>query len=161
MPLSINVRHLEEKVLSLEGALPVAELELDNHDELVHVSQPLRYDLTAQKMGHDILVQGRLELVLECECARCLKPFEFKLELPDWVAHLPLEGEEKIVIKNDCMDLTPYIREDILLAFPQHPLCESDCAGLPKRSVATAKKPKGASQTEDSSAWSELNKLKF
>jgi uncharacterized metal-binding protein YceD (DUF177 family) len=55
--------------------------------------------------------------------------------------------------------LTPYLREDILLEMPQHPLCEAGCAGLPNR--AEQNKTKGASPTEGSSAWSELNKLKF
>ena len=49
-----------------------------------------------------------------------------------WIADLPLVGEEKVAVDNDCVDLTPYLREDILLAFPQHPLCEPDCRGLPK-----------------------------
>jgi uncharacterized metal-binding protein YceD (DUF177 family) len=72
---------------------------------------------------------------------------------------LPLEGPEKAAMKDDLVDLTPYLREDILLEFPQHPLCEADCAGLPNRPKPN--KTKGASQTEGSSAWSELNKLKF
>jgi uncharacterized protein len=105
------------------------------------------------------LVQGQIELKLDCECARCLKPFEHRIVLDPWAAHLPLEGPEKAVIKDDLADLTPYLREDILLEFPQHPLCGADCAGLlnrPKENVT-----KGHGQTGGSSAWAELNKLKF
>lgn len=161
MPLLINLRHLERDDLSLEGELPVGDLELADLDAQIHVSGPLYYDLTAQKLGHDILVRGRLQLTLDCECVRCLKPFQFEIDLPDWATDLPLEGEEKVAVKNDFVDLTPHIRDDIVLAFPQYPLCESNCAGLPKRKVQKAKKPKSAKQTEDSSAWSVLNKLKF
>ena len=59
------------------------------------------------------------------------------------------------------MDLTPYLREDILLEFPQHPLCEADCAGLPNRAEKEAGSATGAGQTPGSPVWSELNKLKF
>jgi uncharacterized protein len=159
MPLQINIRHVEEKEVRLQGLLPVAELDLGNNDELVRTRLPLRYDLTAQMLGEAILVQGRLELTLDCECARCLKPFQYRMELAPWTAHLPLKGAEKAAGKDDLADLTPYLREDILLELPQHPLCEADCAGLPSR--ARQNKTKSASQTEDSSAWSELNKLKF
>jgi uncharacterized metal-binding protein YceD (DUF177 family) len=162
MSLLINLRHLENKDVKLSGKMPVSELNLDFKDELVHANKPLSYDLTAQKVGEQVLVQGRLEITLECECVRCLKRFDYPLVFKDWVCYLPLEGEEKIVVSNDCVDLTPYIREDILLEFPQHPLCETDCAGLPKdRTDVTAKKIESASQTQNSSAWSELNKLKF
>jgi uncharacterized protein len=159
MPLQINIRHLESKDVPLEGQLPVAELDLPNNDELVQARQPLRYDLTAQKTGEAILVQGRLELTLDCECARCLKPFQHLVELDPWSALLPLEGPDKVAVKDDLADLTPYLREDILLEFPQHPLCEADCAGLPNRFGDN--KTKSAGQTGNSSAWSELNKLKF
>jgi uncharacterized protein len=159
MPLKVNIRHLEDNELRLRGELPVAELDLPNNDELIRPRLPLRYDLTAQRIGDALLVQGRIELTLECECARCLKPFQHRLELDPWTAHLPLEGPEKAAVKDDLADLTPSLREDILLEFPQHPLCEAGCAGLPNR--AKENKTKGASQTESSSAWSELNKLKF
>jgi uncharacterized protein len=159
MPLRVNIRHLEDHEVRLQGELPAAELDLENNDELVRARLPVRYDLTAQRLGEAILVQGRLEVTLDCECARCLKPFQHRIELADWTAHLALEGPEKVEIKDDLADLTPCLREDILLEYPQHPLCEAGCAGLPNR--AKEQETKGASQTEGSSVWSELNKLKL
>ena len=159
MPLLFNIRHVEEKEVRLEGELPVVELDLPGDDPLVRARQPLRYDLTVQKLGDAVLVQGRLELSLDCECARCLKPFEHRLALENWAAHVALTGEEKAVVKDDLADLTPYVREDILLEMPQHPLCQAECAGLPARARENEKKNTRA--TEGSPAWSELNKLKF
>jgi uncharacterized metal-binding protein YceD (DUF177 family) len=161
MPVKINIRHVEKAEVKLRGELPAAELDLSGPDELVHARTPLHYDLTAQSLGQDILVRGQLEFELNCECARCLKPFVLPVKLTDWAVHLPLEGSEKVEVKDDNVDLTPFLREDILLEFPQHPLCEADCAGLPNRTAKPAKKKKGGSQASDASVWSELNKLKF
>jgi uncharacterized metal-binding protein YceD (DUF177 family) len=162
MALLINLRQLEDEGVELKGKLPVSELDLDNVDELIKLSTPLKYDLNAQKLDQSILVQGDLTLTLNCECARCLKPFSYLLELKDWACHLPLEGEDKAVVANDCIDLTPSIREDILLGFPQHPLCKEDCSGLPKKTIAKTKKTGGAGPTkENASAWAALNKIKF
>jgi uncharacterized protein len=160
MPVTFNVRHLEDKDLHIKGEIAPAELEIEALDELIHVSRPLEYDLNVEQMEQSILVQGRLEILLSCECARCLKPFEHRLLLPDWAGHLPLEGEEQVVISNDVVDLTPYIREDIVLAFPQHPLCKPDCRGLEKPAKGSAADGQHESELT-SSAWSELNKLKF
>ena len=76
---------------------------------------------------------------------------------------LAVDGEEKVIINNDLIDLTPYIREDILLGFPQRPLCNTECEGLPGNKVGKPKKASGPGKTvkDASSAWSELNKLKF
>ncbi len=162
MPLLINLRHLETKSIELRGELLAAELDLEGVDELIHVPQAITYELVAQLLDDSVLVQGRLQLQLECECARCLKPFVKPLDLSRWAAHLPLEGEDKVAIDNDCVDLTPFLREDILLRFPQHPLCEPGCCGLSNTPPGSELKPSGASQkVETSSAWAELNKLKF
>jgi uncharacterized protein len=160
MPVQVNIRHLEERDVEIQGQLSAAELDLGNCDELVHAKQPLHFDLTVQRVSGDIVAQGSLELTLDCECARCLKPFAHNVRLDDWTAHFPLEGPEKVAVHDDLADLTPQIREDILLEFPQHPVCGADCRGLPNRSK---EKKKSGEQTNGSgsSAWSELNKLKF
>ena len=162
MSLLVNLRHLEHKDLALTGELPVADLELDEVDELIHAPHPLQYELEVQRLDGNLLVHGKLHLTLECECARCLKPFRRELDFKNWAIHLPLEGEEKVEMVSDCVDLTPHIREDILLAFPQHPLCESECGGL-KNQPATAGKDSNGHDPGDktTSAWAELNKLKL
>ena len=80
-----------------------------------------------------------------------------ELKLAGWAVHLPLEGEDKVSVENDCVDLTPFVREDILLDFPQHPLCKPDCAGLKKKPPAKAE----AAEKPASDVWAELDKLKL
>lgn len=163
MALKVNLRHLETKDLELEGELALEELDLDVKDEVIRLEQPLWYALTVSKMEEALLVKGRLELPLSCECVRCLKRFEDQLVLDPWAVHLPLAGEDATPVNNDCVDLTPFIREDILLDFPQHPLCAEDCRGLTadKAGDQRPEVEKPESAQAESSAWSELNKLKF
>ncbi|MEO5802695.1 MAG: YceD family protein [Verrucomicrobiota bacterium] len=161
MPLVINLRHLEHKNLELKGALRPEELDLAQADELIHAPHPLEYELEAQRLENDLLVHGTLHLTLECECARCLKPFKHELDFDTWAVHLPLTGEDKVDSSGDSVDLTPYIREDILLAFPQHPLCESECGGLKNQPAIGANSSDSDQIDETPSAWAELNKLKL
>ena len=162
MPLLVNLRHLEAHEIKLKGELPVEELDLELRDDMCRAEKPLVYDLEVEQMEKSVLVQGRLELPLQCECVRCLKAFEHKLELKHWTRLLPLEGEEKTPVRDDCVDLTPYVREDILLEFPQHPLCEAECRGLPANMMGKAKKTaKSGDPGQKPSAWAELDKLKF
>jgi len=158
MSLKINLRHLEEDGIHLKGELPVAELDLGVNDELIHLERPLRYDLSVELLHDAVLATGSLVLPLECECSRCLKKFKTELKLSGWAAHLPLEGEDKVPVENDCVDLTPFVREDMLLDFPQHPLCKPDCAGLKTKNSA----PKAAAgEKPAAAAWAELDKLKI
>jgi uncharacterized metal-binding protein YceD (DUF177 family) len=59
------------------------------------------------------------------------------------------------------VDLKPVVREDILLDFPRHPLCNADCRGLPESSVGKSQRSGKDSAKAGSSAWAELNKLKL
>ncbi len=163
MPLTVNLRHLENRNLVLRGDLPLPELDFDVRDEMIRATRPLHYDLEVEILDDSLLVQGLLQLTLECLCVRCLKRFDFLLELDPWTQYLPLEpmeDGEAVPVKNDCVDLTPWVREDILLGFPQHPLCRPDCGGLKKAGVGKAPKTAGKDETKPS-AWAELNKLKL
>jgi uncharacterized metal-binding protein YceD (DUF177 family) len=93
--LSINLRHLEEHEIHLEGELTAAELDFGLRDEMIRAEQPLRYDLAVEKMDDALLVTGSLRLILDCQCVRCLKSFKHRLVLEDWTCHLPLAGEER------------------------------------------------------------------
>ncbi len=161
MPLLINLRHLESKDLPLAGSLPLEELDIDTRDEMIEVGGALEYDLTVQLMEGGLLARGSLKVPLKCQCVRCLKEFKHDLILENWPIHVMLEGEDALPRVNDCVDLTPAVREDILLEFPQHPLCDPECRGLPKTSVGKAKTTAKKEDEPGSSPWAELNKLKL
>lgn len=161
MPLTFNLRHLEKRSLELKGELSPDELELTAVDELIEVRGPVCYEVTLERLGSSVLARGKLACTLSCECVRCLRQFTQALDVEDWTCDLPLEGEEKVEIKNDFIDLTPYVREDILLAFPQHPLCEPGCRGLLNPDHSLKEPASVAERASESSAWAELNKLKF
>lgn len=159
MPLLVHLRHLADQNLALNGELSAGELDIDTRDEVIRVGQPLRYELEVQKLDQNLLLRGRLRLVLDCKCVRCLKQFSHRLEIAPWTCLVPLAGEERAPVVSDCVDLTPYLREDILLGFPQHPLCSADCRGLVKTDTGKVK-PDRPSLTE-AAAWAELDKLKL
>jgi len=162
MRVTVNLKRLENKHIRLQGEIPFEELDLEGVDELVHLHQPLVYNFEVQKSAGNLLLHGDLKIILRCECARCLKPHDQGLALDPWVCHVPLEGEEAAPVINDCVDLTPYIREDIVLAFPQHPLCSADCQGPEELRRAHAAGTDGdGSAGSSGSPWSELDKLQF
>lgn len=161
MALRVNLRHLERQAVSLEGELPPAELDVETRDTLIRLERPLCYELTVEKLEQQLLVRGTLELELDCDCVRCLKPFVHRLRLADWAACLPLTEEDAVAVEGDCVDLTPWVREDILLAFPQHPLCKPECPGLAAGDLEQTNTQCGPRRAAASSDWAELDKLKF
>ena len=162
MPLFLNIETLANGHVELKGELSPEELDMETLDELVEANEPLAYALTAERTGDNVLLRGSLRMRVRCECARCLRSFEHCIDLPDWSCLLPLAGEEKIVFTGVSADLTPYLREDTFLAFPQHPLCEPGCGKTPKRTGRGAHSLKireATSRSDEASVWAELDNL--
>ena len=159
MLLKVNLRLLEKESIQLDGDILGSELAPDFHDELMRLSHPVEYELTVDRQSESLLVTGSLRTHVDCECSRCLKSFVLSVQLDEFSVLSPLEGEDALPVDGDFADLTPSLREDILLSLPTNPLCGPDCRGL---------KPKGQSrelqvreQAEPNSAWSALDNLKL
>jgi uncharacterized metal-binding protein YceD (DUF177 family) len=132
MSLRVKMKDLEMQGVELSGILPVKELDINGLDKVIHPNHDLKYEFAIQKIEKKLLLNGSLSIDVDCECVRCLKSFVYHIELNQWSLTLNLEGEEKVKIENDTVDLTPYLREDIVLSLPLHPVCEPECAGMPE-----------------------------
>lgn len=158
MSVHIHLSQLQKQAVVLEGEIPVRDLDFEITDEMIQSVEPLKYALEAQLLDKEILVGGRLALDLQCTCVRCLNPFMHPIRLEAWTCLLPISGEDRVEMCGDSIDLTPIIRDDVLLEFPQHPLCRTDCKGLSYQSDSPSKPP---AESTPSSVWDELNNLKL
>jgi len=84
----------------------------------------LAYDLTVQCVSGELIVQGTLKINIICRCARCGDDFSKKMFVSDFCRSFPLTS------KNELINLTPDVREDILLALPIVAVCSAECRGL-------------------------------
>jgi uncharacterized protein len=160
MPLLVSLAALEKGRVELSGELSPAELGLETHDPCIEARRPIVYSLSAELIGGEVMVEGRLTTIFDCHCVRCLEPFEYRMELDPWQCVLLLEGEDAAPIVHEAVDLTPQTREDSLLALPQHPVCSPDCRGLPMQR-SDSSRPEGPSDETRRvpSAWSILDTL--
>jgi len=162
MPILVNLHHLEHQPLELNGVLPATELDIADRDPAVRLLRPISYALRIEHIGGSLEVSGWLEATADCLCVRCLKGILLPVRLDPWAAVLPLTGDEAVPVNHYAVDLTPVVREDIVLALPQHPLCEPECRGLSAARPDVAAKPSGDRPPAGGvSPWDTLNKLQI
>ena len=164
MPLRVNVRLLKAEGTRFVGELPPEELAGDFQDELVRLAGPVRYDVEVERQANELRLQGSLAMGLECGCSRCLKPFPLEVRVDDLAALVPLSGEGAPPMDGDIADLTPFLREDTLLALPTNPLCSPDCRGLAAQATSRdSRLPDRPSpgETPGRSPWDALDQLKL
>ncbi|HUQ61035.1 YceD family protein [Lentzea sp.] len=101
-------------------------------------SGEVELDLLIESVVEGVLVSGTAFAKVEGECARCLEPISDEVEVritelyawPDSTTDETTDEDEVSRIENDLIDLEPVVRDAIVLALPQAPLCEPDCKGL-------------------------------
>lgn len=158
----VNLNELETTGQDLGGELSLEELDLETGDEYLRVAGPATYQIRVELISGSLLLQGVLRVPIACVCVRCLRPFDRELAVPDWHCLVPLSGDDAAAVVDQCVDLTPWVREDIVLALPQHPLCDSECRGLPLPEPNPSRESSGGPTSNSGvSPWEQLNKLKL
>ena len=119
----IDPAPLRKRPRQLRGEIPTLDLALEALP-FVRPGAALQYDLRAECVGDELLLRGTLALAMECLCARCGAWFKRRQLVPDFTRSFQIAAD------NAAIDLTPDIREDIILSFPSNWLCRDDCRGL-------------------------------
>ena len=153
--MKIMVARIPEEGSTYEGTDPGAILELEN-DPFVSVEGDVCYTLTAQHVSDELIVRGALSVPLGLRCTRCAEFFSTTVTDSDFLRAYP--ASEEI----DSVDITPDMREDLLLAIPSFPVCGAECKGLCARCGADLNQgPCSCREEEQPGPWSALDGLEL
>ena len=146
--MKAHLKQIPAEGLHLEGeeACSIPQLEAEG----IRCAGPLHYNFGVGVSSGALWVNGSLSQPVELRCVSCLEKFVHQIEVPAFAVHTELRGPEAV-------DLTPFIREDLLLNLPAHPHCDRDGGRICKaKHIEMAKQ-----DTKGKSNWSELDKLKL
>lgn len=104
----------------------------------VSAGEQVVMDLRLESVMEGVLVSGTAATRITGQCARCLDPLTDRLEVeltelfayPDTATEATTDPGEISRVVDGLLDLEPVVRDAVLLALPQVPLCSEDCPGL-------------------------------
>src|SRR5690554_5309290 len=115
---------------------------------------PMRIEGRATSTGEGVLVKGRVRARVAMLCSRCLTAYPLDVEAEFQEEFVPRtrprvrggaterdeegsgrdgsgdEGDSLEFFEGNRIDLTPIVREQLLMAIPMKALCREDCRGL-------------------------------
>jgi len=151
--VKVHLKQVPPEGLHLEGEedCPLSEVDVED----VRCAGPLRYKIDIGVSDGALWANGSLTQPVELGCVSCLEEFMHEIKVPAFAVHTELRGPELV-------DLTPFIREDLLLNLPAHPHCDRDggrkCkAAIPKYSNLNEQER----ETKREHDWELLDKLKL
>jgi uncharacterized metal-binding protein YceD (DUF177 family) len=146
--VKVHLQQIPPEGLHLEGdeKCPILELETEG----IRCGGPLHYRIDLGVTGGALWASGTLSQAVELRCVACLEKFVHEIRVPAFAIHTELRGPETV-------DLTPFMREDLLLNLPAHPHCDRDAGRVCKpKQIETSEE-----DTKRKSDWSALDQLKL
>jgi len=123
MSIKIEPWRIPEEGLDIEGQVP-AEVVALKEDANAPVTGPIDYELHVQCLDHELIVTGQVSTEVQMVCSRCAD------RVMEMVADQSFFYEQEVPNLHETLDLTDEVRETIILAFPNYPLCQESCRGL-------------------------------
>ena len=94
------------------------------------IAGPVRLELRLESNLSGIEVTGTIELQWSGECRRCLAPIQ-KTTIQNVREQFSISGskDDTYLLTDTEIDMSPMVRDCLVLALPIAPLCDLDCAG--------------------------------
>ena len=137
--LLIDVARLDPDGDELSGEVDIIDLD----EEFVRPFGGVRYRLTAQVIGSELLVRGHLEQDFTLVCSRCGRDFDDTVKVDDFLTSVEVDEKTQEV------DLTAEARECIILTLPTYPVCDEACPGIEQKT-----------EMPEDDRWGALDQLK-
>lgn len=144
--MKISVAPLLKQPVGAQVDYDVEESPIDPHGDNAGLLDAgvssIDAEIVATHTNPGALLEGDAAASVSQQCSRCLKPIETPVQThfaEQYYATIDVvSGEEKAAAPFDSktigsdfrIDLTPLLREEVILATPLAPLCRPDCKGL-------------------------------
>jgi len=119
--MKIIVNQVPQEGLYLREQIKPADLDLET--ELIKFLSDISIEGKVNRITNALTVSLNIKAVLSAACSRCLEDFKWDFS-KDVLFNFPLESTTTFI------DISPDIREEIILDYPMKPLCRTDCKGL-------------------------------
>jgi uncharacterized protein len=151
--VKVHLKQIPAEGLHLEGEDDCVISGLES--EGIRCGGPLQYNIDLGVAEGALWANGSLQQPAEMSCVACLEKFVHVIQVPTFALHTELAGPETV-------DLSPFMREDILLNLPAHPRCDREgnrvCKATKTQLSEAVQKERAAKLEHD---WRALDKLKL
>ena len=146
--MKVHLKQIPAGGLHLEGEedCPITEVEAEE----IRCIGRLSYNVDIGVSDGALWTTGSLRQNVELRCVACLEKFVHELTVPAFAMRTELHGPETV-------DLTPFMREDLLLNLPAHPRCDRNGG----RACQAAPSQPATQNAKGRLDWSELDKLRL
>lgn len=134
-PLVLDIRELGRRPGAMKRVERVGPAPSGLGLDIVRVPEgaDLQVQMRMESVVEGVLVSGTARAQLVGQCVRCLDDLERELEADFQELYVYDDrdaDDETLRLDGDFLDVEPALRDAVVLALPQQPVCRPDCPGL-------------------------------
>lgn len=118
----INLKNIPVEGTRIAGKDPVSVLDIEAPD--IRFEKDIEVEVWVYKVSGKVIVKCITKVYTGLVCSRCARDFG------QWIVNPEFDYLFDITEDQEELDITPQVRESILLSLPMKPLCNPDCKGL-------------------------------
>ena len=118
--MKIHVKEVAEEGLSQRATYDPKPLDMERDD--IRLNEPFEVEAFITRTERELIVKADIRCPLLMTCARCLEDFSAHIDT-DAIFHYKVQPA-------DTVDITDEVRQEIVLAYPMFPICQTTCKGL-------------------------------
>jgi uncharacterized protein len=140
----INLAELRQRNRPILVRAEFSDQQLKIQNQIQALARPLQSNLKVSLEGDRVSISGEIDFSLRLTCCRCTNEFQIDVVKSFEAIYLPdpkidTEGEEIELeysdldvgfYRNDQIDLTAVLSEQVIFEVPMKPVCKKDCKGL-------------------------------
>src|ERR1043166_4928317 len=146
--MRIELANLEGGKGAFSHTYAAGDLVLD--DDRLGVLEPPTVSGEIRQRNDKVKVTGRVQARAQVECDRCLQPVELPIDsrfMLEYVTTEAYQAQQAVELTEDDLDLSVFdgeaididelVKEELLLAIPDHVLCNENCKGIARNAAPT------------------------
>ena len=135
--MKIIVSEIEDEGLRIAFDEPIES------NSFLRPAGAVKAELALNRIDKELNIRGNISVTVTLQCSRCLAEFNKAIDLDVDLTYLPVEEMSREEIheiardeseigyyRDDEIDISDVIKEQLLLNLPMKPLCIDECKGL-------------------------------
>lgn len=100
--------------------------------DIIEFIDPVSFIGKITNIGESFEVEGQIKTTIKTSCYRCLEDAIYNVDVNfiEEYTNKNVQDDDKIIFKDDFIELNEYVLGSILLNLPMKMLCRPDCKGL-------------------------------
>lgn len=124
---------LQKKHGEKEYNITLTDIEIILPEGKLEFAEAVEFNFNLQLVNEVITIKGVIDTEIMLQCSRCVEKFSYDMKIDvfeEFTINPELRDEDITLIRNEKIDISSIVSDNVLINLPMAPICMEECKGL-------------------------------